>query len=445
MRVKMSKPPPPAPTVSAIGPCPTAIKIVGRPGTVSLPSTIAPPDHPLHDNNVLTILQSGFIPGDSTVNQFAYLYNAFCQALDTGKEVRVVFCDISKAFDIVWHEGLLLKLKAAGITGSLLTWFRSYLTNRKQRVALPGVQSNWNYIRAGVPQGSILGPLLFLLFINGIVTDIGSNIRLFADDTSLYMIVDNSTATAEFLNLDLEKIIEWAKTWLVTFNPLKTEALLISRKLIKPYLPPLHMDNQIIDEVDTHKHLGIYLSNDCSWHKHIDYVKENYLTFIRPILEYGDIVWDNCTLYEKQELDKIQNEAARIVTGTTKLISIQTLYGEIKWETLETRRNKHKLVLFYKMFNNISPAYLSSLVPPSISSISTPNLCNAENVQAIDSRTSQYLNSFLPSVVREWNNLPLQIRSSNSVNSFKGQLNRGANVVPKFVCLFCFVVVLRPR
>ena len=187
------------------------------------------------------------------------------------------------------------------------------------------------------------------------------------------------------------------------------------------------MDNQIIAEVDTHKHLGIYLSNDCTWHKHIDYVKDKawarinimrklkfeldrksletiYLTFIRPILEYGDIVWDNCTLYEKQELDKIQTEAARIVTGTTKLISIQTLYDEIKWETLESRRNKHKLVLFYKMFNNISPAYLSYLVPPSISSISTYNLRNAENVQTIDSRTSQYCNSFLPSAVREWNN-----------------------------------------
>ena len=82
---------------------------------------------------------------------------------------------------------------------------------RKQRVVLPGVQSNWNYIRAGVPQGSILGPLLFLLFINDIVTDIGSNMRLFADDTSLYMIVENPTATAELLNLDPEKIIEWAK------------------------------------------------------------------------------------------------------------------------------------------------------------------------------------------------------------------------------------------
>ena len=117
----------------------------------------------LNANKILTSLQSGFIPGDSTVNQLTYLYNTFCQALDSGKEVRVVFCDVSKAFDRVWHEGLLLKLEAAGISGSLLTWFRSYLSDRKQRVVLPGVQSRWNTIRAGVPQGSILGPLLFLV------------------------------------------------------------------------------------------------------------------------------------------------------------------------------------------------------------------------------------------------------------------------------------------
>ena len=101
-----------------------------------------------NENHILTPLQSGFVPGDSTVNQLTFLYNTFSHALDSEKEVRVVFCDISKAFDRVWHEGLLLKLEAAGIKGSLLTWFRSYLSNRKQRVVLPGSESQWNDIRA---------------------------------------------------------------------------------------------------------------------------------------------------------------------------------------------------------------------------------------------------------------------------------------------------------
>ena len=161
----------------------------------------------LRDNNLLSSLQSGFIPGDSTVNQLTFLYNTFCQALDSGKEVRAVFCDISKAFDRVWHVGLLHKLRAAGVTGEILNWFNNYLSDRKQRVVLPGAVSDWLFIRAGVPQGSILGPLLFLLYINDIVTDIGSNIRLFADDTSLYIVVDDPSDAANCLNTDLDKIL----------------------------------------------------------------------------------------------------------------------------------------------------------------------------------------------------------------------------------------------
>ena len=118
----------------------------------------------IHDNNILTTLQSGFVPGDSTVNQLVDIYNTFCHSLDQGKEVRAVFCDISKAFDRVWHRGLLYKLESAGISGSLLLWFKDYLNDRKQRVVLPGSASSWAFIKAGVPQGSILGPILFLIY-----------------------------------------------------------------------------------------------------------------------------------------------------------------------------------------------------------------------------------------------------------------------------------------
>ena len=409
----------------------------------------------LNENNILSPLQSGFIPGDSTTNQLTYLYNFLTQALDSEKEVRVVFCDISKAFDRVWHEGLLLKLEAAGISGNLLRWFRSYLTNRKQRVVLPGAESEWTYIRAGVPQGSILGPLLFLLFINDIVAEIGCNIRLFADDTSLFITVENPDTAAELLNIDLDKILKWAKKWLVLFNPVKTESFLASRKRIKPVHPPLFMEGSQIVEVESHKHLGIFLSNDCTWHKHIDYIKDKawkrvnamrklkyefdrksleiiYFSFIRPILEYGDNIWDNCADYEKEELDKIQNEAARIVTGCTKLVSIENLEYETKWESLEERRKKHKLTLFYKMYHNLSPSYLSSLVPQPVSAASTYNLRNSNNIQNIPARTKYYYESFLPSTIRIWNELPLDTRNAESIISFKRKLNQGNVAVPKY-------------
>ena len=192
----------------------------------------------LHDNNILTPYQSGFTPGDSTTNKLTYLYNTFSEALNSGKEVRVVFCDISKAFDRVWHKGLLCKLKAASITGTFLDWFKDYLIGRKHRVVIPGAMSDWNFINAGVPKGSILGPLLFLIFIKDIVTDIGSNIRLFADDTSLYIIVEHPDLAARYINFDLHTISDWAGKWLVKFNPPKTESMVVRRKINKPN-PPL--------------------------------------------------------------------------------------------------------------------------------------------------------------------------------------------------------------
>ena len=130
-------------------------------------------------------------------------------------------------------------------------------------------------------------------------------------------------------------------------------------------------------------------------------------------------MFDNCTQYEKQELDKIQNEAARIATGTTKLVSLATLYNEICWETLELRRYNHKLTLFYKVMHNITPLYLSSLVPQSVSNLLRYNLRSSNDLQTTDARTNQYYNSFLPSSVSAWNNLSVDAKQRESVYSFK--------------------------
>ena len=230
------------------------------------------------DNNIITPFQSGFTPGDSPVNQLTYLCNTFCQALDSGKEVRVVFCDNSIAFDRVWHAGLIHKLRAAGISGQILKWFVCYLENRRPRLILLEAESGWNHIHAGVPQGSILGPLLFLLYINDIVNEIGSNIRLFADDTSLFIIVKNPNQAAEILNSDLLKISRWANLWLVKFNPNKNEVMLISCKTYTLSHSPIIMMNQQIQEVQFLKHLGVSISSDCSSHQHIDYIKQKAWT-----------------------------------------------------------------------------------------------------------------------------------------------------------------------
>ena len=119
----------------------------------------------IHENNLISPHQSGFKPGDSTVNQSSFLYHTFCEALDSKKDIHIVFCDISKAFDRVWHKGLVHKLKKMGIHGRLLDWFMDYLSDHYQVVVVWGQTSEKGLIKAGVPQGSVLGPLLLLIYI----------------------------------------------------------------------------------------------------------------------------------------------------------------------------------------------------------------------------------------------------------------------------------------
>ena len=174
----------------------------------------------LTTHHLITKNQFGFRPGDSTTNQLIDLVDEIHQAFDSTKslEVRAVFLDISKAFDKVWHDGLIFKMRQNGISGKLLKLFQNYLSNRKQRVVLNGFSSDCSSIESGVPQGSVLGPLLFLIYINDLKKNIKSNVKFFADDTMLFSIVNNPTISANELNHNLKVISQWAYQWKMKFN-----------------------------------------------------------------------------------------------------------------------------------------------------------------------------------------------------------------------------------
>ena len=179
--------------------------------------------------------QSGFHPGDSTINQLIAITHTIFQAFDCSPplDVRSVYLDISKAFDRVWHDGLIHKLKRCGVSGQLLSLIKSFLKDRKQRTVLNGHCSNWGDILAGVPQGSILGPLFFLVYINDLTADLKCNVKLFADDTSLFTVAREANEAAEHMNHDLQLITQWANDWRMSFNPdpqKQAVELLFSRK-----------------------------------------------------------------------------------------------------------------------------------------------------------------------------------------------------------------------
>ena len=185
--------------------------------------------------------QSGFKPGDSCINQLLAITHEIYKSFDACLDVRAVFLDISKAFDKVWHQSFLYELKQNGISGNLLETLTDFLKDRKQRVALNGQNSSWANVEDGVPQGSILGRLLFLIYINNLPDKLSTNVKLFADDTSLFSVVHDIITSSCDLNYYLNRVREWAFQWKMSFNPepsKQAQEVIFTRKLQKKNPPP---------------------------------------------------------------------------------------------------------------------------------------------------------------------------------------------------------------
>ena len=185
----------------------------------------------------------------------------------------------------------------------------------------------------------------------------------------------------------------------------------------------------------------MYFSERCDWQSHIYWCRINFLlqlkftvdrkslekvcfTFIRSLLGYADVVWDNCTQQQSNALEQIQLEAGRIVSGTTTLVEINKLYAELGWIKLSDRRSLHKLFLFFKMENGLTPQYLSDLIPARVGDVSAYNIRNSENYVLIHSHTRSYAESFLPSTIRAWNKLPESFKSASTLPEFKRMLTK---------------------
>ena len=405
-------------------------------------------------NFILSDNQSGFQPGRSTVTQLIEIYHEFCRSAEAGKEIRVIFLDISKAFDRVWHSGLLYKLKLAGINGDLLEWFKNYLSNRYQRVVINGQHSEWGSINAGVPQGSVLGPLLFLVYINDIVSTVSHcNVRLFTDDTCLFLEVNNREVTAQHITEDLSCISSWSDQWLINFSAPKTKALTISNKRNAKNNPPIIFKNEEIEEISSHVYLGLKFSKNLKWNNHIEDVavkarkKLNamlplkfkldrlsleimYNSFVRPSMEYASQVWGGTYQSDISKLEKIQIDALRVITGATARSNILALYNDTGFVTLQVRITNSMLVLMWKMRNGLCPSYLSDLVH-SNEHREHYNLRSQETVRTPFARLETFKRSFVPHTCSIWNTLPLNVQNAGSLEGFKQYLCKKSNPINK--------------
>ena len=424
----------------------------------------------INENKFISDDQSGYRRGDSTIKQLITITNEIHKTFDQGNELRAVFLDISKAFDRVWHEGLIFKLKQLGIECEAIAIIESFLKDRVQRVTIDGQISDWQPIAAGVPQGSILGPLLFLVYINDLSEVVKSNVKIFADDTFIYRVVDSNST--QDINEDLASITRWAWQWKFQFNPtLKKQAveILFSNKSEKSTHLPLIFNGIPVKKVSETMHLGVKLDESLSYKSHLEekIAKSNqivgcmiqlkkwlayhvleviYKLYVRPNLDYGDVLYhkenpkkgeisyheDDPVRDEKvfefsskvpllQKVEEIQYKAARIITGAWQSSPKRELYKILGWESLNQRRILRKLTILHETLINKHPSHLFEIIKSNI----YPNdsrLGGRLLMKEIHCKKMQYHKEFLPSTIKDWNFLDFSIRESKTKAVFKQKL-----------------------
>ena len=289
--------------------------------------------------------QFGFRHRHSTTSLLTTVVNDWAKALDNHFSVHSVFIDFAKAFDSVPHKRLLFKLEVCGISGALLKWFKSFLCDRRQRVVVNGSTSDWSPVLSGVPQGSVLGPLLFILYLNDLPNNLQCIVKMFADDVAIY----KSIATREdcdLLQRDLSLISSWCQDWLMNLNPSKCEALCISnKKKLLQYV--YHLCNSSLRWCTSARYLGVIIDSKLNWNSHCEFItakafrilnilkrymsdcsmfskKQAFRALVLLILEYAVPSW---TIHTKRNIDHVelvQSKGARWVCGSKYIPSTYT-------------------------------------------------------------------------------------------------------------------------
>ena len=387
----------------------------------------------------LTDCQHGFRPGRSCATQLLSALEEWTRNMEEGEPVDVAYLDFRRAFDSVPHLRLLQKLHDMGVRGILLEWFRSFLTERRQRVVVNGSVSDWTAVGSGIPQGTVLGPVLFIVFVNDLPDCIESACKLFADDTKVYVGAGNAHYR-EKLQQDLDALVTWSQRWKLPFNPAKCTVLHLGSRNVEAHYS---IEGAPLRKVEVEKDLGVQVDHLLKFREqaatavgkanrtlglikhsfaHIDSktLPLLYKTMVRPHLEYCNQIWGPFNVADMKLVERVQRRATRLVPELRQLPYEERL-KKLHLPTLQYRRRRGDMVMMYNIMHGHSGLDKDDLFSPAPSTRTRGHRLKVAKKPAI-SRVRR--NHFASRVVSDWNALPEDIVCSPSVNALKNRLDK---------------------
>ena len=399
-------------------------------------------------NNILHVNQSGFRPRHGCETSLLKISQNWYTSLNNKLAIGVLFLDFSKAFDRVKHVTLLKKLSMYNLSQGAINWFASYLSDRNMSVCFNNHLSKSRVVLAGVPQGSILGPLLFLLYVNDLFNiPISSKIDLYADDSTIHFSGQSVEYVNDVLNQDLTLIASWSKYNSLELNYTKSKCMLISTPQYLKHQSQKnlvgHIGSNFLENVSKHKVLGVIVDSKLSWSSHIDYITMKcsmrlkalyrikdffpifarltyFNSFILYLMNYCSAVWSGAAPNEINRLFKIQKRGARLIFDKDFNEPHEVLFSSLHWSPIQSRLIYRKSLLVYQAINKLLPYYLQNMftkVKDVVLRVTRSS--NTTNLIVPFPRIELFKRSFSYSGAILFNQLDNKIKHANSVNSFK--------------------------
>jgi hypothetical protein len=398
----------------------------------------------LKENKLLSNKQFGFMKGRSTTLQLLKVLDDWTKILDSGDLIDIIYTDFQKAFDTVPHQRMIHKIKAYGIGGNVIKWISSFLTGRKQRVRVKGRSSIWSEVISGVPQGSVLGPILFVIYINDIIENLACDAFLYADDMKIYSKVKNDHDMHK-LQDDMDRVVEWTDAWLLKLNVSKCKVLTLGRGdgTLHQYYVDINGIAHTLENVSSERDLGVLIDSNLSFDLHIQEVvkKANrilglikhsfkYLDFatfkilykamVRSHLEYAQTVWSPHKQYNIEALEKVQKRATRLIPSLRQLSYEQRLV-KLNLPTLSYRRVRGDMIETYKILKGYYDNEACPALKPAIYSNTRGHKLK---LYKLSSNTNLRKSFFTVRIVNIWNSLPAHVVESTNINTFKSNLDK---------------------